>query len=123
MFLFTTFSYEPVRLFTVKEAIDFIHSHHGLACLAHPWLCSNAMEVCEDTLKLQVDGMECFPPRHHASFGTEQFVTFAKEHCLFCSGGSDFHWAENCEVDVGDNCFPEEEAIHFLDVLNKHGII
>ena len=116
-------SYEPVRLFTVKEAIDFIHKFQGLACIAHPWLCSNALDVCKNAYELQIDGIECFPPKHHSAFGTNIFVNFAQEHGLICSGGSDFHSIEDCSVDVGNNIFPEEFADAFLSIMKKHEII
>ena len=116
-------SYEPVRLFTVKEAIDFIHRFRGVACLAHPWLCTNALDVCKNAYELQIDGIECFPPKHHQDFGTDVFVNFAKEHDLVCSSGSDFHSHQDCSVDVGGNIFPEEFADDFLSMLKKQEII
>lgn len=122
-FLLLSYSYEPVRLFTIKEAIDFIHQHHGVACLAHPWLCDNPLATCNDCVHLGIDGMECFPPKHHKDYGTLIFVDFAKEHSLFCSSGSDFHYTENMEVDVGENIFPEEKADEFLSVLKKQNIL
>lgn len=112
-----------MRLFTVKEAIDFIHLHNGLACLAHPWLCNNSMEVCKEALQLNIDGIECFPPKHHDSHGTDTFAVFIRENGLFASSGSDFHYEENCEVDVGENIFPEEFADRFLHMMKTHNII
>lgn len=117
------FSHEPVRLFTVKEAIDFVHQYHGIACLAHPWLCSDPTSVCKQAIELGIDGLECFPPKHHESYGTEEYVDIAKEHHLVCSSGSDFHSEVNCEVDVGENVYPKVYAEEFLCHLKKQNII
>lgn len=118
-----TCSYEPLQLYDLKQAIDLIHSHQGVAAVAHPWLCLDPLRVCEDAVQLGVDGLECFPPEGRSEFGTSLYSSFAKEHGLFCSSGSDYHGIEGAGVMVGTNVFPEEYANEFIEVMKKHNII
>lgn len=116
-------SYEPLQLYDLKQAIDLIHSYQGVAAVAHPWLCLDPLHVCEDAVRFGVDGLECFPPEGRNEFGTSLYSSFAKEHELFCSSGSDYHAIEGAGVMVGTNVFPEEYANNFIETMKKHNII
>ena len=67
------------------EAIQLVHSYGGVIAVAHPWYCKDAMKVCEEAVKLGIDGLECFPPEGSPEFGTSRYQTFAHDHNLFCS--------------------------------------
>ena len=112
-----------MQLYSLKEAIDIIHSYRGVAAIAHPWLCGNPMQVCEDAVKFGVNGLECFPPTHREEHGTTQFVDFANQHQLFCSSGSDYHALGGEEVLPGENVFPLEYAKQFINYLTKQNIL
>ena len=122
-------SSEPLQLYPLQEAIDFIHSHHGVAAVAHPWCCSDPMKVCEDAVRMGIDALECFPPSDNKDFGTTIYSDFAKAHHLFCSSGSDYHGIAGMTATLGENVFPEDMAASFLesmkkhDVINKHGVV
>lgn len=107
----------------MKEAIEFIHHYRGVACLAHPWLCSDGLDACREAFQWGIDGIECFPPKHHIQFKSTRYLHFAKEHSLFCSSGSDFHSTRYSLVDVGKNIFPEEDAAYFIEMMKKNDIL
>ena len=121
--LFLTFSYEPVKLYNLEQAIQFVHKYDGLCAVAHPWICSYPIRVCKEALKCGVDGVECFPPRHHSESGSMVYRTFCHKHNLFCCSGSDFHGITSNEVVIGENIFPEKEVRATLELFEQKGII
>ena len=121
--LFLTFSYEPVKLYNLEQAIRFVHKYDGLCAVAHPWICSYPIRVCKEALKCGVDGVECFPPRHHSESGSMVYRTFCHKHNLFCCSGSDFHGITSNEVGIGENIFPEKEVRATLELFEQKGII
>ncbi|MCF7917044.1 MAG: PHP domain-containing protein [Candidatus Omnitrophica bacterium] len=75
--------------FSSKEAIDFIHSHQGLAFLAHPHKLFDQHWV-DDFLSFGIDGLEVAYP----TMGSENksfYIEYALKNELLLSGGSDFH--------------------------------
>lgn len=81
------------------------------------------MKVCEDALRLGIDGLECFPPCDNKDFGTTVYSDFAKAHHLFCSSGSDYHGIEGLAAVLGENVFPSDMAASFMDSMKKHNIV
>lgn len=74
----------------VHEIIDLIHSAGGLAVLAHPNTYDSEELLEELATASKLDGIEVWHPTH-----TEEQIaaltTFAKQHSLLMTGGSDFH--------------------------------
>jgi len=76
---------------TLSRVIDMIHSCGGLAFLAHPLVYSKDFsERLDEVAGCGIDGMEC-------SYGIftrkqrELVSSVCERHCLYRSGGSDFH--------------------------------
>ena len=79
--------------------------------------------VLQHVAEVGIDGMECFPPSHHAETGTTRYITFAHEHNLIATSGSDYHGTKDPEVTPGHNIFPEEEKEKTLAFLRQHSIL
>lgn len=82
-------AYIPSTKIDTQQAIDLIHQAGGVAVLAHPTL----LRSCEaiDIIKMGVDGIEAIYPRNKEN-EEEKFRSLAKEHNLFVTAGSDFHY-------------------------------
>lgn len=80
-----------------------------------------------------IDGMECFPPVHHPETGSQEYLTFAHEHNLIATSGSDYHGnyslleqsvgTKSPEVLPGDNIFPVAEKEATIEYFKKHHIL
>ena len=44
-----------------------------------------------EVVRCGIDGMECFPPSHLPCTGTDKYITFARQHGLIMTSGSDYH--------------------------------
>lgn len=121
--LYVPFSFEPVKLYNLEQAIQFIHKFNGLCAVAHPWLYNYPIRVCKEALQYGVDGVECFPPRHHPEASSVVYRTFCHKHNLFCCSGSDFHGVTSSEVGIGENVFPEKEVGATLELFEQKGIL
>lgn len=89
------------RTFPTKDVIDVIHEAGGLAVLAHPMEQRRRQEtfaefeprmyrILDKMVDYGIDGLEC----HHPSADPVQqqmLVTYAKEHDLMITRGSDYH--------------------------------
>ena len=116
-------SYVAGDYMSPEETIKLIHQFGGVASLAHPWLLKQREEVMEEVVRCGIDGMECFPPSHHAETGTSFYLDFAHKHGLIATSGSDYHGTKSPEVLPGNNIFPTEEKEKTLVYLKKHSIL
>jgi len=115
-FVKSSFIDEPMKKFTVCEAISIIHKAGGIAILAHPfgntlfWGVSSEKRLDCQTLEynvsaykaMELDGMEAHYPAHTQ----EEFqfiVGLASKYQLLVSGGSDFHYGAH-GGSIGEGC-------------------
>lgn len=112
-----------MKLYNLEQAIQFVHKYNGLCAVAHPWLYNYPIRVCKEAVQFGVDGMECFPPRHHPEASSVGYRTFCHKHNLFCCSGSDFHGVTSSEVGIGENVFPEKEVGATLELFEQKGIL
>jgi predicted metal-dependent phosphoesterase TrpH len=99
---------ERVTIETVVEA-------GGLPVLAHPVTVFNFKGTIERLIVLGLKGIEVYYPTH-SRHDTEYFLTFAQEHNLLITGGSDFHGAHKPEIDLGCMKVPA----YLLDRLKEY---
>lgn len=78
----------------VNFVLDLIHSSKGIAVMAHPYLFGNIELLQELTEVGKLDGVEVY---HHSASKEQQqeLLSFAAEHGLIATGGSDFHGLYN----------------------------
>lgn len=112
-----------MKLYDLEQAIQFVHKHDGLCAVAHPWLYNYPIRVCKEALKFGVDGVECYPPRHHPQSNNMAYRTFCHNHNLFCCSGSDFHGIKSSEVGIGENVLVGREIDATLQLFEQKGIL
>ena len=78
----------------VNFVLDLIHSSKGIAVMAHPYMFDNIELLHELVDAGKIDGVEVY---HHSANEDQQksLLSFASEHDLLCTGGSDFHGLYN----------------------------
>jgi predicted metal-dependent phosphoesterase TrpH len=73
----------------VEEAMEIINLSGGISVVAHPSSVKNQNTISE-IIKLGIQGIEAYHPMNSAD-NIQKYLTLAKEHNLFVTGGSDFH--------------------------------
>lgn len=72
------------------QAIELIHSVHGVAVLAHPLEGGGVLDQVEGLVAAGLDGIECYYQGYDSS-RVELLVSTARAHGLVPTGGSDYH--------------------------------
>ena len=89
----------------------------------HDRLLRSIDPVLQHIVTIGMDGMECFPPAHHAETGTSRYIDFAHIHGLMATSGSDYHGTKDPEVIPGHNIFPADEKEKTVAVFKQHHIL
>ena len=97
-------AYVPREEVDTAEVISYICEWGGIPVLAHPGLIKENIETVKSSIVKWIDrglmGLEVFYPAHRAC-GYEPWLSFAKEHSLIITGGSDFHTDHDKDKDHG----------------------
>jgi len=105
-------AYVPKTKLTIREAVDLIHEHQGVAVLAHPGM-YQIKDVVERTLD-DIDGIEVWYPEHSQRF-EDELHAIALRNRLIPTGGSDFHGVGN-KVYIGCVRVPYSIVTRLLEV-------
>jgi predicted metal-dependent phosphoesterase TrpH len=82
-------AYVPKLGLSAQEAIDLIHSVHGVAVLAHPGILDRD-DLIPQLVDMGLDGLEAFHYKHDLTT-RRHYVQLAHQHGLIFTGGSDCH--------------------------------
>lgn len=108
-------AYVPTNKITIKEGIDILHKFNAIVVLAHPILIKNS--PLEEFLEFDLDGIEAVYFLN--SKEDEEFLlSFAREHNLLVTAGSDCHGDfinDKRHGDIGDMSLDDD----LLDKLMK----
>ena len=85
-------AYIPSVQIDTKEGVKLLKKHGAVVVLAHPVLLKKSS--FQDVLALGFDGLEGIYPMNSEE-DTEKFLSYAKEHNLITSCGSDSHGGED----------------------------
>lgn len=98
----------------LKDTIDLINIAGGKAFLAHPFEYGfdNTMKTVEKiSMQFSLDGIECFHPSAAIS-NSNILSNFCRTHCLYISGGSDFHnFKRNTRVGFSSGNQPIDDEV------------
>lgn len=81
-------AYVPTNKITIKEGIDILHKFNAIVVLAHPILIKNS--PLEEFLEFDLDGIEAVYFLNSKE-DEELLLSFAREHNLLVTAGSDCH--------------------------------
>ena len=97
---------------TLKETIDLIHCHGGLAVLAHPGNnLKGQFEVFDEMMKLGYDGIECFSNYHNPET-VQYFYQKGQDYHIMTTCGSDYHGKTKPAIELGEcRCIIDEHII------------
>lgn len=104
----------------INFVIDLIHSSRGIAVMAHPYMFDNIELLHELVENGKLDGIEVY---HHSANEAQQkeLISYAQEHDLICTGGSDFHGLYNeVATYIGQNTTDQENMDKLFKMIHNN---
>lgn len=97
--------YVPKTVLPLDRVVTLIRNAGGVAVWAHPGDRIHDRTVLGEILEAGVMGLEAFHPNHDPSLERD-IENVAREHGLISTGGSDYHFFEAKQIDVGGVTVP-----------------
>jgi predicted metal-dependent phosphoesterase TrpH len=110
--------YVPNETFPREEVMRLIDGAGGVAVWAHPGWRARQTELLDKLVASGVRGLEAWHPNHSERMAAE-IEALAKARGLFCTGGSDFHFAELMQADIGEITAPYESVLALREAARK----
>lgn len=107
---------------TLKDTINLIKKHGGVAILAHPGNnLKDNYKLFDEMIALGLDGVEVFSS-YHDNNTSQYFYQTALKYNLLITCGSDYHGKTKPSIDIGKcNCLIDEKIIE--EQLKKYNLI
>lgn len=104
--------YTKIVFPSLKETVEIINKHGGVAVLAHPGNnLKGKFEVFDDMVEVGIQGVEAFS-NYHSKETCEYFYNKGREHNLLITCGSDYHGKTKPAIELGETrCFIDEQTI------------
>ncbi|MFA4947183.1 MAG: PHP domain-containing protein [Candidatus Krumholzibacteriia bacterium] len=99
----------PKKVLPRTEVIRLISQAGGVAVWAHPGWNIRRTDLVERLIASGVRGVEVWHPNHTERM-RKDILELARERGLVCTGGSDFHFIELIEADIGEVTAPCESV-------------
>ena len=96
----------------VFDVIEQVHEAGGVAVLAHPGV-YNSYDLLPELTAFGLDGVEVWHPRNHDG-DEERLSSFAAQHNLVMTGGTDFHGMYSQKVHPLGTCVTSDEQVEAL---------
>lgn len=106
--------YAKVNFMSLQEAVDLIYRTDGFAILAHPG--NNTKEniaLLDAIFEHDIIGMEVYSS-YHSPKQIQFYETYAKEHDLLMTCGSDFHGKTKPAISLGAHGCPDSQELYAL---------
>ncbi len=108
------FFHKPELL--VPDVLEIIHKAGGFAVTAHPGKLAQP-EYLAELIGMGIDGLEVWHPDHNQRQVAE-FISIAREHGLYMTGGSDYH-GEQDNHNLFDVVPVDDEVLESVNALYK----
>jgi 3',5'-nucleoside bisphosphate phosphatase len=99
----------PKKVLPRGEVIRLVAEAGGVAVWAHPGWNIRKADLVERLVASGVRGIEAWHPNHTERMQRE-ILELARSRGLVCTGGSDFHFVELMEADIGEITAPYESV-------------
>lgn len=114
--------YQKMKLPLLQDMVEMIHQQSGIAVLAHPGNnIKEDMELLDGVLGCGIDGLEVYSSYHNQE-QIEIYRTYADDHKLLKTCGSDFHGKTKPSISLGQcDCSEEEREnlYHTFELIEK----
>lgn len=97
--------YVPKKVLPLGRVVSLIRGAGGVAVWAHPGDRIRDRALLTEILEAGVMGLEAYHPNHDEAMERD-IETTAREHGLVTTGGSDYHFFEAKQIDVGGVTVP-----------------
>ena len=107
---------------SLKETIEFIKKHSGVAVLAHPGNnLKGKFEIFDEMVKLGLDGVEAFS-NYHDKETVQYFYQAGLKYNMLITCGSDYHGKTKPAIELGEcRCIIDEKEIE--EQLKSYNLI
>jgi len=109
----------PKKVLPRADVMRLIAGAGGVAAWAHPGWNVKRPEILERLIAAGVRGIEAWHPNHSERI-TEEIRQIARERGLVCTGGSDYHFAEMMQADIGEITAPFETIAALKRAAAEH---
>ena len=100
----------PKEVLPRETVVRLIDGAGGVAVWAHPGWNIKKTDLLERLIASGVRGIEVWHPNHNERMQAE-ILAVARERALVCTGGSDYHFAELMQADIGEVTAPYETVL------------
>ena len=100
----------PKKVLSRDTVVRLIAEAGGVAVWAHPGWNIKRTDLVERLIGSGVRGIEAWHPNHTERL-TLEVLTLARNRGLVCTGGSDFHFLELMQADIGEITAPYETVL------------
>ena len=97
----------PKEVLALESVVRLIRGAGGVAVWAHPGWYIKRGELLDGLIAAGVGGIEAWHPNHSERMAAE-IAAVARGRGLVCTGGSDFHFPELMQADIGETTAPYE---------------
>ena len=108
--------YVPKTVLPLEQVTELIRDAGGVAVWAHPGDMVNDERFLGKMLDAGIQGLEVYHPNHGPSV-TRAILAVAESYGLITTGGSDFHFIEAKQVDLGDVTAPYSSVIALREAV------
>jgi predicted metal-dependent phosphoesterase TrpH len=100
----------PKDVLPLERVVELIRTGGGVAVWAHPGWNIKREGLLDRLVGAGVKGVEAWHPNHTERI-TSEIVSAAGRYGLVCTGGSDFHFPELMQADIGEVTAPYESLL------------
>lgn len=110
-------AYVKIEYMSLKEAVDMIKHAGGVAVLAHPGKNTKEnLELLDKIFEYDMIGMEVYSS-YHSEQQREFYRTYAIDHNLSITAGSDFHGKTKPSIKLGEMTCDHPKSLYESKVL------
>jgi len=109
----------PKETLPLERVVELIAGAGGVAVWAHPGWRVRDEELLGRLVAAGVKGLEAWHPNHSERIAAE-IEAAARVRGLVCTGGSDFHFPELMQADIGEMTAPYESLLALRNAARSH---
>lgn len=114
-------AYVPIHVLSLAEGVKLLHDTGGIVVLAHPGQnLQGDHDLLEQMIKTGIDGIEAYSS-YHSNIEAAQYDSFAQQHGLLVTCGSDFHGKTKPAISLCEHG-GKTSMLGIIDALRAKGV-